>query len=132
MADAISVTLPDGSVREYPDGTTPGEVATSIGKRLGKDALAAKVDGDWWDLSRPLGRDALVEIVVPASPDGREVLRHSTAHVMAQAVTDLFPARGTRSGPRSPTASITTSSCPMARPSPRPTSSASERACARS
>ena len=99
MADAISVTLPDGSVREYPDGTTPGEVATSIGKRLGKDALAAKVDGEWWDLSRPLGRDALVEIVVPASPDGREVLRHSTAHVMAQAVTDLFPGARYAIGP---------------------------------
>jgi threonyl-tRNA synthetase len=90
MADAISVTLPDGSVREYPEGTTPGDVASSIGARLGRDALAAKVDGEWWDLSRAIPSDASVEIVVPASPEGREVLRHSTAHVMAQAVTDLF------------------------------------------
>jgi len=96
---SITVTLPDGSAREYPTGTTPADVAGSIGKRLGRDALAAKVDGAWWDLGRVLPGDAAIEIVVPASPDGREVLRHSTAHVLAQAVTDLFPGARYAIGP---------------------------------
>jgi len=99
MSGSISVTLPDGSVHEYAEGTTPGDIATSIGSRLGRDALAAKVDGDWWDLNRPVPGDAAVSIVVPASDDGREVLRHSTAHVMAQAVTDLFPGARYAIGP---------------------------------
>jgi threonyl-tRNA synthetase len=94
MADQVKITLPDGSQREYHAGTTPAEIASSIGKRLAKDALAAKVDGEWVDLDRPIDHDAAVTIVTADSPDGREVLRHSTAHVLAQAVTDLFP--GTR------------------------------------
>src|SRR4051795_9590418 len=99
MSDSISVTLPDGSVREYAEGTTPGDIASSIGARLGRDALAAKVDGGWWDLNRPVPGDAAVSIIVPASDDGREVLRHSTAHVMAQAVTDLYPGARYAIGP---------------------------------
>jgi threonyl-tRNA synthetase len=95
----ITITLPDGSTRDLPKGSTPGDLATSIGKRLGKDALAAKLDGEWVDLGRPLDSDGRVEIVVPASDDGREVLRHSTAHVMAQAVTDLFPGARYAIGP---------------------------------
>ena len=98
-ADAVNVKLPDGSQREYPRGVTAAEVAASIGKRLAKDALAAKVDGEWVDLDRPIDHDAAVTIVTPASPDGREVLRHSTAHVMAQAVTDLFPGARYAIGP---------------------------------
>ncbi len=100
MSDSeITITLPDGSTRPVSKGSTPGELATSIGRRLGKDALAAKLDGEWVDLSRPLDSDGRVEIVVPASADGREVLRHSTAHVMAQAVTDLFPGARYAIGP---------------------------------
>ena len=99
MSGSIAVTLPDGSVREYDDGTTPADIATSIGSRLGRDALAAKVDGEWWDLSRPIPGNAAVAIVVPASDEGREVLRHSTAHVMAQAVTDLYPGARYAIGP---------------------------------
>jgi len=99
MSGSIAVTLPDGSVREYAEGTTPGDVAASIGSRLGRDALAAKVNGEWWDLNRPVPGDAAVSIVVPASDDGREVLRHSTAHVLAQAVTDLFPGARYAIGP---------------------------------
>ena len=95
----LTVTLPDGSAREFPGGATPADVAGAIGKRLARDALAAKVDGEWWDLGRPLPGDAAVEIVTPASPDGREVLRHSTAHVLAQAVTDLFPGARYAIGP---------------------------------
>jgi threonyl-tRNA synthetase len=98
-ADVVNVKLPDGSQREYPRGVTAAEIAASIGKRLAKDALAAKVDGEWVDLDRPIGHDAAVTIVTPASPDGREVLRHSTAHVMAQAVTDLFPGARYAIGP---------------------------------
>jgi len=98
-ADAVNVKLPDGSQREYPRGVTAAVVASSIGKRLAKDALAAKVDGEWVDLDRPIDHDAAVTIVTPDSPDGREVIRHSTAHVMAQAVTDLFPGARYAIGP---------------------------------
>jgi threonyl-tRNA synthetase len=98
-ADAVNVKLPDGSQREYQRGVTAAEIAASIGKRLAKDALAAKVDGEWVDLDRPIDHDAAVTIVTPATPDGREVLRHSTAHVMAQAVTDLFPGARYAIGP---------------------------------
>jgi len=95
----ITITLPDGSTREMAKGSTPRDLANSIGRRLGKDALAAKVDGEWVDLGRPLDADGRVEIVVPASSDGREVLRHSTAHLVAQAVTDLFPGARYAIGP---------------------------------
>jgi len=99
MSDQITVTLPDGSSREYATGTTPAEVAASIGKGLAKAAIAAKADGEWIDLSRPLGHDTRLQIVVPDSDDGREVLRHSTAHVMAEAVTRLFPGAKVAIGP---------------------------------
>ena len=95
----ITVTLPDGSTKVVAKGTTPADVAASIGKRLAKDALAARVDGEWVDLGTPIDHDARLEIVVPASPEGREVLRHSTAHVMAQAVTDLYPGAKYAIGP---------------------------------
>jgi threonyl-tRNA synthetase len=98
-ADAVHVKLPDGSQREYPRGVTAAEIARSVGKRLAKDALAAKVDGEWVDLDHPIEHDAAVTIVTPDTPDGREVLRHSTAHVMAQAVTDLFPGARYAIGP---------------------------------
>jgi threonyl-tRNA synthetase len=99
MADRIKITLPDGSQREYDSGTTPADVAASIGKRLAKDAIAAKVDDAWVDLERPIEHDAAVSIVTPDTPEGRDVLRHSTAHVMAQAVTDLFPGARYAIGP---------------------------------
>jgi threonyl-tRNA synthetase len=99
MAAQITITLPDGSSREYPRGTTAEEIAASIGRGLAKAALAANVDGEWVDLSRPIDRDGNVAIVTAESDDGREVLRHSTAHVMAQAVTDLFPGAEYAIGP---------------------------------
>jgi threonyl-tRNA synthetase len=98
-ADAVHIKLPDGSQREYPRGVTAAEIAGSVGKRLAKDAIAAKVDGEWLDLGHPIEHDAAVTIVTPDTPDGREVLRHSTAHVMAQAVTDLFPGARYAIGP---------------------------------
>ncbi|HEY3670640.1 MAG TPA: threonine--tRNA ligase [Acidimicrobiia bacterium] len=100
----ITITLPDGSTREHEPGVTAGEVAASIGRGLAKAALAAKVafgdgDDDWFDLNRPIDHDARVAIITPESDDGREVLRHSTAHVMAQAVSDLFPGAKYAIGP---------------------------------
>ncbi len=102
----ITITLPDGSTREHEPGVTAGEIAASIGSGLAKAALAARVTfgdgdgaGDWYDLDRPIDHDARVAIITPASDDGREVLRHSTAHVMAQAVSDLFPGAKYAIGP---------------------------------
>ena len=99
MSEQITVRLPDGSSREYASGATPAEVAASIGKGLAKAAIAAKADGEWVDLSRPLEHHVDLQIVVADSDDGREVLRHSTAHVMAEAVTRLFPGAKVAIGP---------------------------------
>ena len=98
-SDEITITLPDGSSRTASRGTTPAEVAAAIGSRLAKAALVAKVDGEWADLTRPLDADVALQIVVPDSDAGREVLRHSTAHVMAEAVTRLFPGVKVAIGP---------------------------------
>src|SRR6476619_6774618 len=98
MSD-IRITLPDGSERAYPEGTTGGEVAASIGSRLAKAAVAARVDGDEWDLGRPLHDGAHVSIITADTDAGRHVLRHSTAHVMAQAVTQLYPGAKFSIGP---------------------------------
>src|SRR5262245_66584805 len=99
MSEQITVTLPDGSRRAEHRGTTPADVAAEIGPRLAKAALAAKADGEWVDLSRPLEHDTDLQIVLPDSDEGREVLRHSTAHVMAEAVTGLLPGAKYSSGP---------------------------------
>ncbi len=99
MSEQITVKLPDGSSREYASGATPAEVAASIGKGLVRAAIAAKADGEWVDLAQPLDHHVALEIVVADSEDGREVLRHSTAHVMAEAVTRLFPGAKVAIGP---------------------------------
>ena len=90
MSD-ISVTLPDGSVRRVPAGSTPADVAAGISPRLAKAAIAAIVDGQPVDLTFPLVRDARVELLTDRGPDALHVYRHSTAHLLAAAVTDLFP-----------------------------------------
>jgi len=99
MASPITITLPDGTAREYPVGTTAADVATSIGSRLAKAAVAAAVDGEEVDLGRPLDDGDKVAIVTDNTEPGRHVLRHSTAHVMAQAVTQLFPGAKFSIGP---------------------------------
>jgi threonyl-tRNA synthetase len=99
VSEEITITLPDASTRAYPRGTTPADVASAIGKRLAKATVAAKVDGEWVDATSPIPRDAKVELFTADSDDGREVLRHSTAHVLAQAVTDLFPGAKYAIGP---------------------------------
>src|SRR5437764_8513009 len=98
MAD-ITVTLPDGSSRVIPAGSTAAELAAAIGKRLAKAAVAATVDGHEVDLDAPLADGAAVSVVTADSDEGRYVLRHSTAHVMAQAVCDLFPGAKYAIGP---------------------------------
>jgi threonyl-tRNA synthetase len=98
MSD-IEVLLPDGSARTLPEGASARDLAAQIGARLAKDALAATVNGDLTDLTKPLPEGATVSIVTPASDLGREVLRHSTAHVLAQAVTRLWPGAHYAIGP---------------------------------
>jgi threonyl-tRNA synthetase len=99
MAGVISVQLPDGSQRELTEGTTAIEFAQSIGPRLAKAALIATVDGRQVDLSTPLPDGAEVAIVTADSDMGREILRHSTAHVLAQAVLRLWPGAKYAIGP---------------------------------
>jgi threonyl-tRNA synthetase len=99
MSSQITITLPDGSTQDVARGTTAGEIAANIGSRLAKAAVAAKLDDEWIDLDRPIERDGRVEIVVAASDGGREVIRHSTAHVMAEAVIGLFPGAKYSIGP---------------------------------
>jgi len=98
MAD-ISVTLPDGSSKTLPEGSTAADLASSIGKGLAKAAVAATVDGHEVDITTPLPDGAAVALVTDNTEEGRYVLRHSTAHVMAQAVCDLFPGAKYAIGP---------------------------------
>jgi threonyl-tRNA synthetase len=99
MATAVKVRLPDGSEKELPAGSTAGDLARAIGPRLAKAAVAATVDGHEVDLSAPLADGAEVAILTPTSEAGREVLRHSTAHVLAQAVLRLWPGAHYAIGP---------------------------------
>ncbi len=95
----IRITLPDGSVRDLPAGTTGRQLAEQIGPGLARAALAARVDGEVRDLDRPLTRDAPVAILTERDPDALAVLRHSAAHVLATAVRELFPGAGIGFGP---------------------------------
>src|SRR4051812_2592009 len=92
----ISVTLPDGSSRRMPAGSTPADVAGQISPGLARAAVAAVVDDRFVDLNVPLERDATVRVVTPHSPEALALYRHSTAHLMAAAVTSLYP--GTQCG----------------------------------
>ncbi|WP_110933603.1 threonine--tRNA ligase [Paenibacillus bouchesdurhonensis] len=87
---AVSISLPDGSVREYADGSTLEDVAASISSGLRKNALAGKINGAAVDLRTQLTDGAAVEIITPDSKDGLEIMRHSTAHLMAQAAKRLY------------------------------------------
>jgi threonyl-tRNA synthetase len=91
MADALTIRLPDGSTRELPAGATAADLAAAIGSRLAKAAVIAVVDGEERDLATPLADGAEVAIVTADSDRGLFTIRHSTAHVLAQAVLDLFP-----------------------------------------
>ncbi|MFQ5550584.1 MAG: threonine--tRNA ligase, partial [Gemmatimonadales bacterium] len=99
MSESIGLTLPDGSVRKVAPGSTAVDVAREIGPGLAKAAIAAKVDGEIWDLNRPIARDSSLEILTAKSEDALYALRHSCAHVMATAVREIYPDAGIGFGP---------------------------------
>ncbi|OCA81801.1 threonine--tRNA ligase [Pradoshia sp. D12] len=90
MAEMIKITFPDGAVKEFESGITTEQIASSISSGLKKKAIAGKVNGALYDLRRPITEDASVEIVTPDQPEALEVLRHSTAHLLAQAVKRIY------------------------------------------
>src|ERR1039457_733132 len=87
----IEITLPDGSKKPVEAGTTPIDIAKSISPRLAYAAIVAKVDGELFDLTRPLEKDAAVQILTAKDPQSLDVYRHSTAHLLAAAVLELYP-----------------------------------------
>ncbi|MGX7099539.1 threonine--tRNA ligase [Globicatella sp. HMSC072A10] len=87
----ITLTFPDGNTREYEQGVTTREVAESISKSLAKASLAGKLNGELIDFERPIMEDGSIEIITNKSEEALEILRHSTAHLMAHAMTRLFP-----------------------------------------
>ena len=95
----LNITLPGGSQREFPGPVTVADVAASIGAGLAKAALAGKVDGHLVDTSHLIEADALLSIVTDRDADGLEVIRHSTAHLLAYAVKELFPEAQVTIGP---------------------------------
>ena len=99
----VAITLPDGSVREFDRPVTGFDVATAIGPRLAEDALAVKVDRNLKDLSTTIDTDAAVEIVTRGHADAMALLRHDCAHVMAEAVQELYPATQVTFGPATET-----------------------------
>lgn len=99
VAPGISVVLPDGSAKQLGAGATGAELASAIGPRLAKEAIAVRVDGILRDLTAPLPTGARVEILTPSSKEGLRILRHSCAHLMAQAILRLFPEAQFEDGP---------------------------------
>jgi threonyl-tRNA synthetase len=99
MSDSIHINLPDGSTQEFPKGTTALEVAKSISPRLADAALAAKTNGNLIELTRPLEKDTDLRILTEKDPEALEVYRHSSAHLLAAAVLELFPETKLGHGP---------------------------------
>src|SRR6201988_4393970 len=99
MSESIHIKLPDGSSKEVPKGTTPLEVARSISPRLADAALVAKTNGNLIDLTRPLEKDTSLRILTERDPEALEVFRHSSAHLLAAAVLELFPETKLGHGP---------------------------------
>ena len=100
MTKMFKIALPDGSVREVPEGATPGDVAAAIGPGLAKAALAARVDGELRDLNRPFERDSSLALVtVRDEKDALELFRHDFAHILAEAVQKLYPGTQITFGP---------------------------------
>jgi threonyl-tRNA synthetase len=94
-----NITLPDGSVRNFDAATTGAEIAASIGKSLARDAVALRVDGDLYDLTRSIDSDVAIEIITRDADDGLELLRHDAAHILAEAVKELWPETQVTIGP---------------------------------
>ena len=95
----VKLTLPDKSIREFPDAVTGLALAEDISKSLAKKVVLIDVDGELWDLTRPIENDATVRLVTRDEPEGVEVIRHDTAHVLAEAVQELFPGTQVTIGP---------------------------------
>ena len=87
----IKITFPDGSIREYPKGTTAIQIAESISPRLAQDVLAAGINGETWDLSRPINEDASIKLYKWDDTEGKHAFWHSSAHLLAEALQELYP-----------------------------------------
>lgn len=87
----INITFPDGSVKQFEQGVTPFQIAESISPRFAADVLAAKVNGEEWDISRPVAEDASIELFKWDSPEGKQAFWHSSAHLLAEALQELYP-----------------------------------------
>ena len=87
----IKITFPDNSVKEFEAGTTPLQIANSISPRLGREVLAASVNGNEWDLSRPIDTDASIKLFKREDPEGKHAFWHSSAHLLAEALQELYP-----------------------------------------
>src|SRR3954447_24436487 len=90
MSDMVKIAFPDGAVKEFPKGTTTEDIAGSISSGLKKKALAGKLNGTMYDLKRPIEMDGMIEIITQDQPEALEILRHSSAHLMAQAIKRLY------------------------------------------
>ncbi|KJL05729.1 threonine--tRNA ligase [Priestia aryabhattai] len=90
MSEVIKMTFPDGAVKEYPKGSSTEDIAASISPGLKKKALAGKVNGELLDLRTPIEQDGSLEIITQDAPEALEIMRHSTAHLMAQAIKRLY------------------------------------------
>ena len=95
----ISITLPDGAVRQYDAGITGAEIAADISKSLAKTVIAIKIDGELSDLSLPIEADASIALIKRDDDEALEMIRHDAAHVMAEAVQTLFPGTQVPIGP---------------------------------
>ncbi|MGH6982832.1 MAG: threonine--tRNA ligase [Stellaceae bacterium] len=102
-ADSITITLPDGAARHFPRGVTGADIAKAIGPGLAKAALAVMIDGTPRDLAAPVKRDAKIAILTRDSPPALEIIRHDAAHVMAEAVKELYPETQVTFGPATDT-----------------------------
>jgi threonyl-tRNA synthetase len=91
MSNQITITLPDGSTREYATGVSAMDVAMSISEGLSRNVLAAKVDGEIWDASRSINKDSKVQLLTWNDTEGKATMWHSSAHIMAEALESLYP-----------------------------------------
>jgi len=96
---SIQITFPDGAIKEFNESITGTEIADGISSGLRRNAVAIEVNGEQWDLSRPIDVDANVAIITRDSDEGLEVLRHDAAHIMAEAVQELYPETQVTIGP---------------------------------
>ena len=129
----FKISLPDGSVREVPPGSTPADIAAAIGPGLAKAAIAARVDGELRDLSRPFEGDAKLALVTARDEaDALELARHDFAHVLAEAVQHLFPGTQITFGPATADGFYYDFAPQGPAPSPKRTCPRSRRRCAAS